>query len=355
MSKARKLKSGKWNIQVFIGRDDSGKTKQKSFTADTKAEVQLLAAEFVKALKEGRVITDSGTVGEAIDKYIELSSLLSPTTIRGYQQVRKNQFPHLMNVQVAELDDLKMQKAINEESKRISPTTHKPLSAKSVHNSYGLIEASIKKIYGKTFNVRLPRIEHHFVELPPAMPVLEAIRGTSVELPCLLALWTSLRLSEVRGIRCSSIRSGRLYVEQVILKVGSEHVVRSHAKTATSHRSHRIPQYIMDLIMQEPAYQEYLLTGKDSFLIQLTDSQIYHRFVKCREEAGLDITFHDLRHMFASISLNVLNLPMKVVQIEGGWGNQQTMNNIYNNAIHGIQDEADDIRDEYFEGLLRKV
>ena len=45
MPKAKKLKSGSWNVTVFSHIED-GKRKYESFTAPTKNEALLMAAEF---------------------------------------------------------------------------------------------------------------------------------------------------------------------------------------------------------------------------------------------------------------------------------------------------------------------
>lgn len=84
MPKAKKLKSGSWNVTVFSHIED-GKRKYESFTAPTKNEALLMAAEF-KAGKKRKVQCDL-TVGEALDGYIRAKDAcclraLSGDTIR---------------------------------------------------------------------------------------------------------------------------------------------------------------------------------------------------------------------------------------------------------------------------------
>ena len=88
MAKAKKLKSGSWNVMVFSHIED-GRRRYASFTAPTKNEALLMAAEF-KAGKKRRVQCDL-TVGEALDGYIRAKEgVLSPSTIRGYEKMRRN-------------------------------------------------------------------------------------------------------------------------------------------------------------------------------------------------------------------------------------------------------------------------
>ena len=87
MAKAKKLPSGSWRVLQFVGLDADGKRQYKSFTAPTKREAEFLAAEYVAKKKRpsGRM-----TVGEAIDRYIESKDgVLSPTTVSGYQKIRR--------------------------------------------------------------------------------------------------------------------------------------------------------------------------------------------------------------------------------------------------------------------------
>ena len=69
LKKARKLPSGKYNKLVYIGKDDNGKRKYHSVTADTIAEVELLAAQFKLSKK---VEAKNGlTFKQGLENYIK--------------------------------------------------------------------------------------------------------------------------------------------------------------------------------------------------------------------------------------------------------------------------------------------
>ena len=51
MAKAKKLPSGKWRVQVFLGKDAEGKQIRRSITAPTKKEAEQQAA-LLAALRE---------------------------------------------------------------------------------------------------------------------------------------------------------------------------------------------------------------------------------------------------------------------------------------------------------------
>ena len=102
MPTARKLPSGSWRCRVYSYTDTDGKKHQESFTAPTKAQAEMLAAEYA-ANKHRRARHDI-TVGEAIDGYIAAKEpVLSPSTIRGYDRMRKVDFGSIAKKKVRSL------------------------------------------------------------------------------------------------------------------------------------------------------------------------------------------------------------------------------------------------------------
>lgn len=99
-------------------------------------------------------------------------------------------------------------------------------------------------------------------------------------------------------------------------------------------------------------YKRYQKDGEDSYLVPLSQRALYHRYRKIMTVAGLDISFHDLRHMFASIMLTKLQVSEKVVQEEGGWSTPNIIKSVYSNTFSDSRRIADELRDKYFEDLL---
>ena len=69
-------------------------------------------------------------------------------------------------------------------------------------------------------------------------------------------------------------------------------------------------------------------------------------------KAGLNLTFHDLRHYFASISLNKLEIPEKQVQRDGGWKTDTVMKRIYSQSFGSVEQEAFEKRNKFFNKLV---
>lgn len=349
--KASKLPSGNWRVQVYLGRDENGKVMLHSVTAPTKAEA-LLAASQISARPKSVKKIGNETVGEVVDKYIELNEILSPSTIRGYKSIREHYFSQLMATKVRTLDNEMMQLAVNLECKR--QTERGQISAKTIKNGYGLISSALKSVCNLTFEVKLPKIAKKPKELPDPALVLNAIIGTDIELPCLLAMWLSFTMSEVRGIKCSDIKNGTVALNRVRIRLGSEDVVKEIGKAENRLRMHKLPDYIMDLIRSCEVYQSYIKTGTDDYLIPDSRSRIYGRLETIGKEHGFKLSFHELRHLNASVML-MLNIPEKYAMERGGWKTPDTMKKVYEHTFSAERIAVDSKVNSYFENIIKNV
>ena len=53
MARNKRRADGRYSRQIYLGKDDSGKRKYKTFYADTDREAQRLAEEYRSALRKG--------------------------------------------------------------------------------------------------------------------------------------------------------------------------------------------------------------------------------------------------------------------------------------------------------------
>lgn len=336
MATAKKLPSGNWRVNLYVGKDENGKRIYRSFTAETKREAEYLSAQYNLKRKEKPEMT----VGEAIDSYISAKeNVLSPTTIGGYRNIRKNQMQDLMNIPISKIDNLQIQICVNNEAKRLSP--------KSIRNMHGLLASALKMYMPEfTVNTTLPSKEHKIKDLPSAEEVIKAIKGTDVELPALLALWLGLRMSEVRGLRYKDISDGNITVQNVRIKFGGKVIEKSKAKTYNSTRKIKLPESITELIPE----------GRpDDYIVSIPPCTLYKHFVKIiKDKTGKDMTFHDLRHLNASVML-MLGIPDKYAMERGGWSTNSTLKSVYQHTFSEKREEADDKINNYFSEILNSV
>lgn len=338
----KKTPSGRWRARVYLGRRD-GRPVYGSVTADTKKQCFDQAMQ-LKHKGLPKTSAPDPKLGDLINEYIDTSETLSPTTLAGYRKIRRTMFPEIMELKVSEINDTILQKAINAEMRRKTRLGHN-VSPKSIRNAYGLVSATLRAYTDLTPRVKLPEDPPRFLELPEPDFVIDAVRGTDIELPCMLALWLSLSMSEVRGLKYSSIRNGCIYIDQVVVDVDGKPIEKQRAKVATRNRKLALPKTLLQLIRETtdyPKYERHQIF--DDYLVHFQEYQIRRRLNKILP----GITFHQLRHMNASIMLK-LGVPDKYAMERGGWSTPNTMKNVYQHTFSAERQRVDAIIDAYFE------
>lgn len=356
MATAKKLPSGSYRVRVYSHtekvkqQDGSYKDvkRYESFTADTKKEAEFLAAEF--KLKQKRMQKPSlHTLGEAMDLYIsESSGRLSPTTISFYNKIRNNHFSDIINLPLKKLTNDLIQSAVDKEYQRGSQkrtVNKKPLSVKTVSNAYGLLSATVRRYAPELrLDITLATPKKKLKELPAAADIIAAVRGSDIELPVLLAMWLSFSLSEIRGItKSKSISNGYVTIHNVVVDVNNIPYEKEGPKAYERTRRHKIPPYIQKLIYATESDQLVTMSGR----------AIYYRLDRLLKKNGLPhITFHDLRHVNASV-MALLRIPDKYAMERGGWKTDTVMKNIYQHTFTEEREAADAVVDSYFENALK--
>ena len=368
MAKAKKLPSGSWRCLAYSHTErrydeKTGTWKDKriyeSFTSDDhsmagKREAEAAAALFQlnkeKTIPKRKPEFGNMTLHEAIDAYIDSRVPLkrSPTTIQDYRCIQKNAFRDIMDIKLKDLDGEILQEAINAEAQRTSrkrSSNPKPLSAKRLKNEWGLVSAVLIK-YRKEIDlteIELPQVTPRHVELPSAQEVLRIIKGTDIELPVLLAAWLSFSMSEVRGLtKSKSVNGDYITIREVVVDVDGQPVRKEMGKNPTRNRRHRIPPYIKQLIDK--------VDGDD--LVPMSGRALYHRWIRLLDENGMaHITFHDLRHLNASV-MALLRVPDKYAQERGGWKSDQVMKRVYMQTFSEGRENVDNMVDSYFEKIV---
>ena len=336
MANAKQMPSGNWRVQVFLGTNADGKKMKKSITAPTRWQAEMLAAEFLETVQTAR---SKFTVAQAVRGYIDSKkNVLSPSTVYCYEIILKNRLQMLMPLDIHEVDSFVMQRAINEEAAT--------KTRKTIAEAKNLIGAALK-MYGVNpqWNVTLPPKVPKVNELPTAEQVIRMIRGTEIELPCLLAMWLSLRMSEVRGLQFGDIKDGVLTIQRSKLYLGTQDVIRDLNKTFNSTRRLVVPAYIQSLIDRIPHQSE------TEFIVPLGYKYIKNHLTKLAKANGYQLTFHQLRHLNASVML-MLGIPDKYAMERGGWSSNGVLKSVYQHTFSAERKLVDERIDSFFNDLL---
>lgn len=322
---AKKLPSGSWNVQLMVD------GQRLSITAPTKRAAEQEAA----TIKAGaKVVTKRSplTVGEAIDQYIESkNAVLSPSTVAGYQRIRKTAMQELMGVEVYAVTPQAVQRAVNRMAREKSP--------KSVRNAHGLLSATLA-VYRPELVLRttMPQKQRYDPAVPSDADVqalMVAVRGGRDELPILLAVWLGLRMSEILGLKWADIDGDVLHIRRALVDEGEK-----ATKTYSSQRDLPLPGYILGLMQSAPHTSEHI--------VPISRRALYSRFQVICKHAGLQhYRFHDLRHINASVML-ALGVPNKYAQERMGHATDNMLKTIYQHTMTEQQIAVARQVDDYF-------
>ena len=328
--KAQKLPSGSYRVRVTID------GKRVSVTAATEDEA-LYEAMAIKTKRIERKKT-LPTVGECLTEYIKSKeNILSPKTIYSYKTIRDTSLKEIADIPIDELTQQRIQILVNKLALTRAP--------KTVHNAHHLL-SSVLGVYVPDLRLRttLPRIPKRIKELPTAEAMMRAIIGSEIELPCLMGFWLGMRMSEILGAKKSDVKNGVLHIHNTIITVGGKQIEKDSTKTAESTRRLTLPGHISELIRQLPPEQEYL--------VPLKGQALYKKFKRLVRDNDLpEMTFHDLRHMNASVML-ALNIPDKYAMERGGWSTDKIMKAVYQHTFTAERKAVDEKVDDYFSSLL---
>ena len=343
--KPGQLSSGKYRKQVVVGQDENGKRIVKSFTANTLWEAEKLAAEYKEKYGIGCEGGDM-SVYSAVKAFIDSRrDIIAPSTLYGYETILNNRLQDIMTKKISELKILDVQAAVNADH-RDKHSSHKTLkSALSLINSALVVQGFD---YHLTRRITIPAPKAKKPDLPTAAEVIKAIKGTEFELPCMLAMWLSLRVSEVRGLKYSDISRDGSYITVCGSRVylgGENDVKRDVNKTAASNRTIKLPKYLYDMIMAQPH------SSDEDYIVNMTYNQVSQNFRRYMARQGIKITFHQLRHLFATTAsdLGVLD---GYIQKLGGWSSDSILKTIYTHTTTDSEEKYQKTIDDHFIKLL---
>lgn len=286
-----KLPSGSWRIRMQVN------GQKYSITDKDKKIVKQRAKEIYAGAKVDKYVPM--TVQEAMEAYIKLKrSVLSPATLRGYNNISKNYLRGISGKSISKLTQEEVQSAINQDAA-------KGLSPKTIRNAHGFLSA-ILKLYRPNFalHTTLPQKEHFEPVIPEEdemTGIWDAVRGSTYELPILLACWLGLRMSEVRGLKFTDVVGDHIHIQRAVVRgipedPSSTKKTENREKLTKSESGDRwikLPDRIAKLIEAQPHRREYICP--------YSESAIYKNFKKACAKAGIpESRFHDLRHFEAS-------------------------------------------------------
>jgi integrase len=315
--KAKKLKSGSWFIQLRLnGESVPITTTSKRVCEDT---ARIIKAEHLAGQRKKPVGKDI-TLRQAVDAYIESrDNLLSPSTIRGYINIRNTRFREVIDKRLKDIKDWQI--LCNNERKQ----NGQAVSPKTLINSWRFICAVMRYHKIDVPELSLPQIvkkNQPWIEPEDIYKFLIAINGDSCELQILLTMH-GLRVSEVLAVvmdksKIDLKRNNIIVRGAVVLDKDGKLVKKDTNKNTSSQRV--VPILIPRLIALSKSIDE----------ITIYHSQTVRNHInKACEKIGIaPVGAQGLRRSFASLCYH-LKLSERETMELGGWSDANTMRKIY--------------------------
>jgi len=366
----RQRADGRWEARFSAGvNQGTGKAIRKSIYADTRAEAVKKLREACKAVDDGVYIEpEKLALGQWLDTWInEYSGGLKPRTVDLYlMHIRLNIKPHIGAVSLSKLTTHMIQNVYNNLQRRA-----KPLSAKSIKNVHGVLHTALDKAVKLGYirsnpsdAITLPRLERkemHVIKDEALSRFLQAVVGHKYELMFLIAAFTGMRMGELLGLQWSRVNLNRptLTIDKQLQKARKKGGESSLVPTKTDHSRTVTPsQYVVDLLREQKRRQDdwrknagpewnnehdmVFTTELGGFISAVTISCAFKKFVR---ELGMgELRFHDLRHTFATLSLQNGD-DYKTVQMALGHTTPMTTLNTYAHVTQEMQRASADRMD----------
>lgn len=343
MAKAKKLPSGNWRVQVFVGVED-GKRKYMSFTAESTWEAEYQASQYARNRKERKNVMNI-TVGEAVTRYIDSKDgVISPATIRGYRSIQINGLKNLRDIKLKDLTNETIQQQIRAKMK-----THSP---KSVLNEHGLLTAALNMFYPEfRINVSLPQKKKRPQTVPTDAQIKELLalaKGKDIELPIMLAAMGSLREGEIAALLVEDIMKDGIRVNKdMVRNQYQKWEIKGTPKSDAGNRIAPLPDKVIQMLKEH-------VKGKSNQdrIFKMNPEGIYDRYKKLKQQCGMDkCRFHDLRHYYASVA-HLIGVPDQYIMLNGGWKDKGTLQQIYQHTLIDHEEEESMKITGHFETLL---
>ena len=327
----RQRADGTWEARITLGTNPgTGKPLRKSLYGKTQKEVRQKMQKALVEVDEGSYTAPAKiTVRQWLETWLAdyTADVKDSTRTRYRQDMQNHIFPALGALKLSELTPPVCQKFYNSLSRG-----EKPLSAKSVKNTHGVLHHALKQAVrlgymrmNPTEACTLPRIEKAKIEPldAPEIRRLLDVLGDDVYSDVLrIDLFTGMREGEILGLQwsCVDLDRGTILIEKQL----SRPRVRGEEYRFTSlkndkPRTIQPAPFVMQILKRQRRHQaeDRISAGAawddcgfpDLVFISETGKYLNYTIVlrhlkKALQAAGLpEKRFHDLRHTYAVTSL----------------------------------------------------
>ena len=365
----RERSPGRWAIIIDDPNSSTCKRRWHSFKG-TKRQAQLKCAALITDMQNGSYLApDKTTFAEFAERWLtHVSTQVSPKSHERYSEIMcKNVVPLIGAVVLTKLKPAVISAAYAKalESGRRDGTGG--LSPRTVHHMHRLIRQSLAQAVKWELLARNPadavdppRVERTAMNtytLPQTGELIDAMRGTSLFVPTLLAVLLGMRRGEIAALRWKAVDldTGQLAVVESAEQMNGTVRLKppNNGRTTEELHAHRAAQ-AQELLKLGVRLTEdhFVCTHADGRMMQPT--WITHEWIALISETGLPrIRFHDLRHAHATHML-AGGIHPKIASERLGHSKVGITLDLYSHVMPGMQENAAAQVDAALQAAMKK-
>ena len=322
----RLRKDGRWEGRMVVGYDEAGNPKTKNVLAKTKrACIEKLEAlkSTCQVVRPVRVRSDM-LVRDWLDYWYQNYSKprLRPSTQLNYEcWIYQRLIPGLGEIPLNQLTQAELQtffRTIKETGRRIHVEQRgKDMADRSVRSCHAVCQMALDKAVEEKLIHSNPAVG---CKLPPLkskeMKILtqEEIQRFLIQAKAegmyelfLLELTTGMRRGELLALRWDDLNfaTGKLRIDKQVYPVGGKLII-SEPKTKAANRTIILPPAMVELLAEykKGVFSELMFLSRTKPEQPIDPGYVRKRLQVILERAGCKrVRFHDLRHTFATLSL----------------------------------------------------
>ena len=358
----RHRSDGRWEGRHIIGYDENGKAITKSVLAKTKLacieKLKKLQSEHSEA--EPDKLKSNMRFGDWMNYWYENHSkpTIRPSTQKSYEAlINGHAIPGLGHIPLNKLTQADCQKFLNEMKnngrKSHRDTKGAAMSERSVRLCHLVIRMSLDRAVkdglikkNPILGVKLPQAEQKEMKVLTKAEIqrflIQAKEEGLYEL-FLLELTTGLRRGEILALTWSDLNfeTGELHISKQATLVSGK-ITISEPKTKAAFRTIILPPVMVEVIReyQKDAFSPLMFPSRLKPDQPIDPGHIRKRLQVILERAGCKkVRFHDLRHTFATMSLEH-GMDLKTLSTIIGHVSAKTTLNIYTHITSEMQENA---------------
>ena len=358
----RHRSDGRWEGRHIVGYDENGKAITKSVLAKTKLacveKLKKLQSEHSEA--EPDKLKSNMRFRDWMNYWYENHSkpTIRPSTQKGYEAlINGHAIPGLGHIPLNKLTQADCQKFLNEMKnngrKSHRDTKGAAMSERSVRLCHLVIRMSLDRAVkdglikkNPILGVKLPQAEQKEMKVLTKAEIqrflIQAKEEGLYEL-FLLELTTGLRRGEILALTWSDLNfeTGELHISKQATLVSGK-ITISEPKTKAAFRTIILPPVMVEVIQeyQKDAFSHLMFPSRLKPDQPIDPGHIRKRLQVILERAGCKkIRFHDLRHTFATMSLEH-GMDLKTLSTIIGHVSAKTTLNIYTHITSEMQENA---------------